>query len=46
VNEKVVGQLSDTVGKYTVFAVAMICTKDAWPKDGNWKVKWEKLRSL
>ncbi len=27
-------------------AVAMICTQDAWPKDGSWKVKWEKLRSL
>lgn len=27
-------------------AVAMICTQDAWPKDGNWKVKWEKLSSL
>lgn len=27
-------------------AVATICTQDAWPKDGKWKVRWEKLRSL
>lgn len=27
-------------------AVATICTQNAWPKDGKWQVKWEKLRSL
>jgi hypothetical protein len=27
-------------------AVALLCVKDAWPKDGKWDVKWEKLSSL
>jgi hypothetical protein len=27
-------------------AVAMMCTSDRFPKDGKWKVKWEKLSSL
>ena len=27
-------------------AVALLCTKDGWPKDGQWAVKWEKLKSL
>ncbi|AEE52211.1 hypothetical protein [Haliscomenobacter hydrossis] len=27
-------------------AVALLCTKDGWPKDGQWAVRWEKLKSL
>jgi hypothetical protein len=27
-------------------AVAMMCTSDRFPKNGRWKVKWEKLNTI